>query len=63
MMIKPFPKIKITDAVAAFDGNKSALANYLGISPAAVCQWISRGRETIPTVQAYRLRDNHPDFK
>jgi DNA-binding transcriptional regulator YdaS (Cro superfamily) len=63
MMIKPYPEIKVTDAVAAFGGNKSALANYLGISPAAVSQWTTRGRKTVPTVQAYRLRDNHPDFK
>jgi hypothetical protein len=58
------PKIKIADAVAAFGGNKSALARYLGLNKVTVTDWTNDSDlEYIPGIHAYRLRDHHPDFK
>jgi hypothetical protein len=57
------PKIKITDAVAAFGGNKAALARYLGLTRVTVTDWTNSDKEYIPGIHAYRLREHHPYFK
>ncbi len=48
------PPISKATAIAAYDGNASALARDLGISPQAVYQWPDEGG--IPEAQALRLR-------
>lgn len=57
------PKIKVSDAIAAFGGNKAALARYLGLHRVTVTDWSNWGTEYVPTLHAYRLRNHHPDFR
>jgi hypothetical protein len=57
------PQIRISDALAAFDGNKAALARHLGLHRVALTTWTRKqGREYLPALHAYRLQRTHPAF-
>lgn len=55
------PEITVEDALALYGGNQSKLASALGVNRSSVCQWVKEGREFVPTIQAYRLKQLHPD--
>jgi hypothetical protein len=57
------PKIKVSDAIAIFNGNKAALARYLGLNRTTVTDWANGGTLYVPGIHAYRLRHHHPEFK
>ena len=56
------PQIKISDAVAVFGNNKSALARYLKVHRSLITYWVNSGNENVPILHAYRLMQ-HNDFK
>lgn len=56
------PEIKVEDALALYGGNQSRLASVLGVSRSSVCQWVKEGRKLVPTIQAYRLKQMHPEI-
>ncbi|CAN5817230.1 hypothetical protein BH20PSE1_BH20PSE1_01470 [soil metagenome] len=56
------PHITVDEALAAFDGVQSHLADALGIDRASVNEWVSSGRQFVPPLQAYRLTQMRPDI-
>ena len=56
------PHITVDEALAAFDGVQSRLADALGIDRASVNEWVSSGRQFVPPLQAYRLTQMRPDL-
>jgi hypothetical protein len=51
------PKISKTDAIAAFDGNASALARAVGVNRQAIRLW----GEFIPGARAFQIALMFPD--
>ena len=64
-MAKPHPvdpQIRVTDALAAYDGIQARLAEALGINRASVHEWITSGVEHVPALQAHRLAVLRPEL-
>jgi DNA-binding transcriptional regulator YdaS (Cro superfamily) len=55
------PKISVSRAVN-FAGSQAALARLLQLSKASVNEWVADEREFVPPLQAYRLRELHPEI-
>jgi hypothetical protein len=47
--------MKVSDALAYFGGNRSALARKAGISQPAVSNWLVRKKTVVPELTARRL--------
>ena len=56
------PRIRVADALAAFDGKQSRLAAALSLSRASVNEWVKSQREFVPDLQAFRLAQLVPSL-
>ena len=56
------PQIKVSTAIDQFDGNQAKLARALGISKTNVTDW-KNGRDFVPPLHAYRLREMFPSIE
>lgn len=56
------PKVRLSKALAAFDGDRKALAEYLGITPEAIMNWQRQGFRFLPEMRALQIVQTMPEL-